>query len=164
MVCWHEELLISPQAYRHLRKRRPASGIISQHFDGEIIARILGFFGIRPLRGSSYKGANKVLLEAFRAIKRGDDLLVTPDGPRGPRHSVGSGAVVLAQKAKLPILIVSYRAARFWRAKSWDRFMVPKPFTTLDIYLQTLDLEGMSQEEGIEALRQKMLQYSDESD
>ncbi len=141
VVCWHEELMISPQAYRKYRPDRPASGIISQHFDGEIIARILGFFGIRGLRGSTYRGANKVLLEAFRALKRGDDLLVTPDGPRGPRHEIGDGAIALAMKANLPILAVNYMPRRYWRASSWDKFLIPKPFTTLDIHLRVVTLE-----------------------
>jgi len=69
-VCWHGELAMSPQAYRYIHKNHPASAIISQHFDGSLIAGTLNFLRIKPLRGSSRKGAQKVLLQAFRSIKR----------------------------------------------------------------------------------------------
>ena len=160
VVCWHGELLCSPQAYRHFHKRQDASGIISRHFDGEIIARILGFFHIKPLRGSSNKGAKQVLLEAFRALKKGDDLLVTPDGPRGPRHEISQGALVLAMKAKAPIMAVNYIPSSYWQLKSWDRFIVPKPFATLDFYIKIVSIEGMEMDEANVYLREKMLEHT----
>lgn len=160
VVCWHGELLLSPQAYRHYHKKQSSSGIISRHFDGEMIARILCYFAIRPLRGSSSRGANQVLLEAFRALKKGDDLLVTPDGPRGPRHSIGDGAIALAHKAKAPVLMVNYIPQRYWKVKSWDQFVIPKPFSTIDFYLETVTLEGMEIGEAKTFLRRKMLAHT----
>ena len=149
---------MSPQAYRYLHRDSKASGIISRHFDGEIIARILQFFHISPLRGSSSRGAKQVLLEAFRALKRGDDLLVTPDGPRGPRHHVSDGAVALAHKAGVPVLAVNYTASSFWQLKSWDGFVVPKPFSTIDFYIKYISLEGLGHEESKVYLLEKMLE------
>jgi len=160
VVCWHGELLCSPQAYRHFHRTQASSGIISRHFDGEVIARILGYFGIRPLRGSSSKGAKQVLLEAFRALKKGDDLLVTPDGPRGPRHEISQGALVLAMKAKAPIMAVNYIPSSYWQLGSWDRFVVPKPFARLDFYITIVSIEGMEMEEANVHLRTKMLEHT----
>lgn len=160
VVCWHGELLLSPQAYRHFHKNQAASGIISKHFDGEMIARILMYFSITPLRGSTSKGAKQVLLEAFRTLKKGEDLLVTPDGPRGPRHSIGDGAIALAHKVKAPVLIVNYIPQRYWRLKSWDQFVIPKPFSSIDFYLEAVSLEGMTLEESKKFLRQKMLAHT----
>jgi len=160
VVCWHGELLCSPQAYRHFHRIQASSGIISRHFDGEVIARILGYFGIRPLRGSSSKGAKQVLLEAFRALKKGDDLLVTPDGPRGPRHEISQGALVLAMKAKAPIMAVNYTPSSYWQLGSWDRFVVPKPFARLDFYITIVSIEGMEMEEANTHLRTKMLEHT----
>ena len=157
VVCWHGELLMSPQAYRHFHKTQTSSGIISRHFDGGIIASILEYFHITPLRGSSSRGAKQVLLESFRALKKGDDLLVTPDGPRGPRHSIGDGAIALALKAKAPVLIVNYMPKAYWQLGSWDRFVVPKPFTQIDFYLENVYLDGMSREEAKIFLSKKML-------
>ena len=160
VVCWHGELLCSPQAYRKFHPLQPASGIISRHFDGEIIARILGYLGITPLRGSSSKGAKQVLLEAFRALKKGDDLLVTPDGPRGPRHEISQGAIALAMKANAPILTVNYIPSAYWQLGSWDRFVIPKPFCRIDFYLKVVSVEGLGIEDAKAHLRRKMLEHT----
>ncbi len=160
VVCWHGELLMSPQAYRYFHKKQLASGIISRHFDGEMIARILMYFSIAPLRGSSSRGAKQVLLEAFRALKKGDDLLVTPDGPRGPHHSISDGAIALAHKAKAPVLTVNYMPKAYWQLESWDKFVIPKPFTTIDFYLENVSLEGMDLDEARDFLREKMLVHT----
>jgi len=160
VVCWHGELLCSPQAYRHFHPKQSASGIISRHFDGEIIARILGYFGIVPLRGSSSRGAKQVLLEAFRALKKGDDLLVTPDGPRGPRHEISQGALALAMKANAPVMVVNYIPSSYWQLKSWDRFIIPKPFFRLDFYIKIVSIDGMEMEEANAYLREKMLEHT----
>jgi hypothetical protein len=156
VVCWHGELLMSPQAYRYFHKKQLASGIISRHFDGEMIARILMYFSIVPLRGSSSRGAKQVLLEAFRALKKGDDLLVTPDGPRGPRHTISDGAIALAHKAKAPVLTVNYVPTSYWQLGSWDKFVIPKPFSTVDFYLENVSLEGMELDEARKFLSDKM--------
>jgi lysophospholipid acyltransferase (LPLAT)-like uncharacterized protein len=160
VVCWHGELLMSPQAYRYFHKKQLASGIISRHFDGEMIARVLMYFSIAPLRGSSSRGAKQVLLEAFRALKKGDDLLVTPDGPRGPRHSISDGAIALAHKAKAPVLTVNYIPKAYWQLGSWDKFVIPKPFTTIDFYLENVSLEGMELDEARKFLSDKMLAHT----
>ena len=151
---------MSPQAYRYFHKEQSSSGIISRHFDGEMIARVLMYFSISPLRGSSSRGAKQVLLEAFRALKKGDDLLVTPDGPRGPRHTISDGAIALAQKAKAPVLTVNYIPKSYWQLESWDRFVIPKPFTTIDFYLENVSLEGMNMDEARAFLREKMLVHT----
>jgi len=160
VVCWHGELLMSPQAYRYIHKKQLASGIISRHFDGEMIARILMYFSITPLRGSSSRGAKQVLLEAFRALKKGDDLLVTPDGPRGPHHKISDGAIALARKAKAPVLTVNYVPKSYWQLGSWDKFVIPKPFTAIDFYIESVSLEGMKLDEARKFLRAKMLEHT----
>ena len=160
VVCWHGELLMSPQAYRYFHKKQLASGIISRHFDGEMIARILMLFSIVPLRGSSSRGAKQVLLEAFRALKKGDDLLVTPDGPRGPRHTISDGAIALAHKAKAPVLTVNYIPKAYWQLGSWDKFVIPRPFSTIDFYLENVSLEGMELDEARNFLSDKMLAHT----
>ncbi len=159
IACWHADLLMIP-IYRHIRPHRSVSAIISQHKDGEIVAKTLNYLSIKPLRGSSRKGAKKVLLEAFRAIKEGEDIQVSPDGPKGPRYHVHDGVVVLAQKGNLPIMIVGYRASRYWQLKSWDSFVIPKPFSKIDFYIQSLSVEGLEVSEANELLRSKMLEHA----
>ena len=157
-VCWHNELLMSPQAYRHIHKKQSASAIISSHFDGSLIASTLNMLKIRPLRGSSKKGAKQVLLQAFKSIKSGEEVLITPDGPRGPRHSMSDGATGIALKSKLPIFVMNYKAESYWQLKSWDKFVIPKPFTQIDFYIQSISLEGMNLEEAKVYLSKKMLE------
>ncbi len=157
-VCWHGELFMSPQAYRHIHKKQPASAIVSPHFDGSLVASTLNLLKIKPLRGSSKTGARQVLLQAFRSIKSGEEVLITPDGPRGPRHSMSDGAVGIALKSKLPILVVTYKAENYWQLKSWDKFVIPKPFSKVDFYTQSISLEGMDLAEAKTYLKNKMLE------
>ncbi len=159
-VCWHGELFMSPQAYRKIHKKHKASAIISSHFDGSLIASTLNMLGIRSLRGSSSKGARQVLLQAFKSIKSGEEVLITPDGPRGPRHHMSDGAIGIALKSKLPVFVMNYRAEKYWQLKSWDKFVIPKPFTKVDFYLQSISLEGMKLDEAKEYLLSKMLEHT----
>lgn len=159
IACWHSDLLMIP-VYRHIRPHRSACAIISWHKDGEIVAKVLSYLSIKSLRGSTRKGARKVLLEAFRAIKEGDEVQISPDGPKGPRYHINDGAVALAQKGKLPIMIIGYRADRYWQMKSWDRFVIPKPFSKIDFYIQALSVEGMEISDANALLREKMLEHA----
>jgi len=159
-VTWHGELLMSPQAYRYIHQKQPASAIISSHFDGALIARTLAFLNIRPLRGSSRKGARQVLLQAFKRIKAKEEVLITPDGPRGPRHAMSDGAVGIALKSQLPIFVMNYTCSNYWQLGSWDRFTIPKPFSTVEFYMQSLSLKGMTHEEAKAYLLEKMLEHT----
>jgi hypothetical protein len=159
-VTWHGELFMSPQAYRKIHQKHAASAIISSHFDGALIASTLGFLKIEPLRGSSRKGAKQVLLQAFKSIKRGEEVLITPDGPKGPRHSMSDGAIGIALKSKLPIFVMNYTASSYWQLDSWDRFVIPKPFSKIDFYMQRISLEGMVLEEAKAYLSSKMLAHT----
>ena len=163
-VTWHGELLISPQVYRTLRKEQPTSAIISRHFNGELIARVLGLLDISPLRGSSNRGAKQVLINAIKAIKAKQTIMITPDGPKGPRYSMSDGAVALALRAKLPIMVVNYRPSNYWQLKSWDKFIIPKPFSKIDIYHQIVHFKDMNKDEAKEYLKQVMSKYSLQKD
>jgi len=159
-VSWHGELFLTPQIYRKLKKSQPTSAIISRHFNGELIAKVLNSLNIAPLRGSSNRGARQVLINAIKAIKSGQTVLLTPDGPKGPRHSMSDGAVALALKANLPIMAISYKPSSYWQLKSWDRFIIPKPFAQIEIYHQIVKLDNMSKDEAKKHLQSVMNRYS----
>jgi lysophospholipid acyltransferase (LPLAT)-like uncharacterized protein len=159
-VTWHGELLISPQVYRVFRKTQDTSAIISQHFNGELIARVLSFFNIVGLRGSSKKGAKSVLINAIKSIKEGRTVMITPDGPRGPRYNMSDGAVALALRSKLPIMVVNYIPSSYWQLSSWDRFIIPKPFSKLEIYHQIVNLGNRDKNEAKKQLQLAMNKYS----
>jgi len=157
-VCWHGELFMSPQAYRYLHKTQSAAAMISHHFDGELIARVYAFLGISSMRGSGRKGAKEVFFKAFRAIKEGKEILLTPDGPRGPRHYMHDGAAALALKSKLPVCIINFTCDHYWQLNSWDRFVIPKPFSNIEFHIKPLNLEGMTLEDAKKYLSAKMLE------
>jgi lysophospholipid acyltransferase (LPLAT)-like uncharacterized protein len=128
-VFWHGQLL--PMVYHH--RRQGFTVLVSDHKDGEYIARVIHRHGFETARGSSTRGGVKGLKAIVRAGKKGRNLAFTPDGPRGPRHDFKWGALVAAQLSGLPIVPVALGADRAWYLESWDRFMIPKPFSTLRI-------------------------------
>lgn len=159
-ITWHSELLIAPQVYRKLRQKELTSAIIAQHHDGELIARTLKVFNISAIRGSSRRGAKSVLISAIRVLKEGYSLMITPDGPKGPRYSMSDGAVALALRTKLPLMVVNYQPHSYWQVPSWDKFIIPKPFTTLEIYHQVLEIQSMEKESAKRYLQEQMKNYS----
>ena len=124
LSCWHGELLAAVWAHRG----QGMVPLISEHRDGEIIARICERLGYGTIRGSSTRGGARALLGLVRTLEQGTDVAVTPDGPRGPVERYAPGALVAARKAGAPIVAIRVRASRAWRLRSWDRFLIPKPF------------------------------------
>ena len=126
---WHGTML--PLVWVHRGEGVPV--VISEHRDGEIIAQIVEHFGFRTIRGSSTRGAARALLAIVRELESGAEVAVTPDGPRGPARRFAGGALVAAQRVGVPIVGVAVTASSAWRLNSWDRFMIPKPFSRVHI-------------------------------
>lgn len=149
LAFWHGEIL--PVLVVHAAD--PAHAMISQSKDGELIARISAAFGAQPIRGSSSKGGAEALIHAVQAARRGEVVVLTPDGPRGPRHSVAPGVVKAAQKGGVPLIGLRVHADRAWVFDSWDRFVVPKPFARLTyVYTPVVNVTGLAVEAGAAAL------------
>ncbi|MEA1915155.1 MAG: lysophospholipid acyltransferase family protein [Campylobacterota bacterium] len=134
IAMWHGELLMQPHNYRKLKPKGLIKVIVSIHKDGRIISKICEHLGVGSIDGSSSKGGAKALINAIKQIKNGVDVAITPDGPRGPRHSVADGIIAIAQKTNCDIISLNIQASSYWRFKSWDHFIVPKPFGTIDFY------------------------------
>lgn len=126
---WHGRML--PLLWYH--RRQGVAILISEHGDGEIIARVAEALGYRTIRGSSSRGAERALLGMIRAVQGGADVAITPDGPRGPAEVFAPGAAIIAQRSGAPIILVTAGADRAWRLRSWDRFLVPKPFARITV-------------------------------
>jgi len=156
---WHGDLLMQPYLYYQFRKKPKAQVLISDHFDGKIIAKIMTYFKLGTIHGSTTRNAAKVLISGIRSLKEGYDIGITPDGPKGPRHEVADGIVVMAQKTKTKVIIFHCIPSRYAQLKSWDRFTVPKPFGVLDFYAsEPLSLEGMEFEAARELVKSKLLE------
>lgn len=158
VAFWHGELLMQPFNYQKLKPNGKVSAMISEHKDGEAITRTVEYLGIHSVRGSSSRGGAKALISAIKEIKGGDDIAITPDGPRGPRHSVADGIVAISQKTNAKILVFNCKPTKYWQFNSWDKFIVPKPFGTLEFFIQEpLDISGLEIEEAKELIKEKML-------
>jgi len=122
---WHGHLLLMPYAYPGGR----IAILISEHRDGEYIARTMARFGHHSVRGSTTSGGAAALRKAVRMARSGWDLGFTPDGPRGPRHEVQRGVILAARLSGSPIVPVSFAASRAAIMRSWDGFVVPRLFS-----------------------------------
>lgn len=128
-ALWHGELL--PLLWQH--RGENIAIVISEHRDGEIVARIAESLGYATVRGSSSKGGSRALIGLMREIDAGRDGAITPDGPRGPARVFAPGAAVASQRTGAFIVPIRAAASRSWRLKSWDRFLIPKPFARVDV-------------------------------
>ncbi len=161
VVGWHGELFVNPVFYSKFRRGFDSYAMVSHHFDGELIARTFYLAtGVKSIRGSSKKGARAVLVQAIKKIKEGSDVILTPDGPRGPRHKFQSGALAIAKRARNKLVIITARPEKYWRLNSWDRFMIPKPFSKILFKVQVVDLEELDQEHVDDTVEEMMLRHA----
>ncbi|MFO0845234.1 MAG: lysophospholipid acyltransferase family protein [Gemmataceae bacterium] len=121
---WHETLLLP--AFRY--SQTPTKVLISEHADGELIAQACRHLGLGVVRGSTTRGGVKAVREVLKLGGK-KHLVVTPDGPRGPRRQFQQGAIFLAARTGLPIVPVGFAYHNCWRLRSWDRFALPCPFS-----------------------------------
>ncbi len=122
---WHGRLLMMPSGYRG----KKLSILISLHQDGELISRTAKYFGFKSIRGSTTRGGFSAMREMMRAFEGGYDIAITPDGPRGPRYRVQNGIIELASRTGKAIIPVTFNASRKKIFGSWDRFLLPYPFS-----------------------------------
>ena len=126
-AIWHSRILLVSYLY----KDTDASILVSQSGDGEIIARILQKQGHETIRGSTKKGGLRALAGLIKRLREREKFgVMIPDGPQGPRFKVQPGIIILAKKTGNPILPISYSAGKIKVFSSWDRFILPHPFTT----------------------------------
>jgi hypothetical protein len=123
-IFWHENVLIP----LHLRGHCHLAMLLSQHGDAEILARVAHHMGFDCVRGSTRHGGAEAVRELARRSRR-QHLTITPDGPQGPRRQLAAGPIYLASRLRMPLVPMGFGADRPWRAKSWDRFVVPRPFS-----------------------------------
>ncbi len=166
-ALWHGRMLIL--VYTHRRQKNQV--LSSRHRDGEIIARILKNLGFGTVRGSTTHGGYEAILQMANKVKEGYDIAITPDGPKGPAFQVQPGAVVIAQKSGVPIIPITNSAQRKWILRSWDRFIIPKPFSKAVIFIgkpiyvtaelspEDLDLKSRELEESLNLLTEKADSY-----
>jgi lysophospholipid acyltransferase (LPLAT)-like uncharacterized protein len=165
IAFWHQRLLMMP----FIPHQGRVGIMISQHRDGEFIARAVRLFGIDSIRGSTTRGGLSALRGMVRFFRTGANLAITPDGPQGPRHIVQTGVVELARQTGAPILPVTYSASRCKVFASWDNFILPLPFSKVAyVWGEPLFVARDADKDGLEEsrllLQERMRRITDEAD
>ncbi len=159
-LLWHNKVALCPylSSKKNLRK---VNTVVSKHGDGELLSKVLRLFGIKQIRGSSDKdskkgtvkdrGGSKAIKEIRKAVKSGDHIAITPDGPRGPKYQIKDNLIPIAQVTKMKLVCFGYTISRAWELNSWDNMLIPKPFATIEFEMGKQfeipkDLDDNSQE------------------
>ena len=156
-ALWHNRLLLVSFVLKRFFPQRPGAGLISASRDGDLIADVTKRFGFDVVRGSSSRMGAAALLELSQVLTSGCDVLLTPDGPRGPAYELGPGIIFLAQKTGAPVVPINMEYSSCWRVKSWDRFIIPRPFSKVRVIIgQPQQIRSTSTDEQFEAERLRL--------
>jgi len=155
LLAWHGRMLLVPYFFR----KRGAAALISPSKDGEIIARIAAGWGYRVLRGSSSHAVVRAWVEMKRELERGGELIIIPDGPRGPDRVLKPGCLKLAAETGAFLVPFSFSASRKHFLRSWDRFLLFCPFSRLvAVFGKPVTVDSTLDEERLESERRKVEQ------
>jgi hypothetical protein len=132
-AVWHNRLLMTPLVLRRFLPNRRGAALISASRDGAWIAALVEKVGFDVVRGSSSRQGVTAILQMADVLASGRDVVIAPDGPRGPVYQLGQGIIFLAQKSGAPVIPVHLEYSSYWRVKSWDRFILPLPFSKVRV-------------------------------
>ena len=162
LAFWHGRLLLIPYAWR---KGAPVKFLISQHRDGELISRTIAHLGLGSIRGSAArkdkadknKGGAGALRTMLKEIKAGTSIGITPDGPRGPRMRASMGVAAVAKLTGAPVIPVAYSVSRGQILRSWDRFILAKPFAKgAMVWGAPIEVPRDADDDALEAFRERI--------
>ena len=125
MALWHGRMIVGLPHH----SQQDWHVLVSPSEDGDISESLLEGFHYEVIRGSTSRGGARALREMLVVLERGGVLVITPDGPRGPRHSMNPGLAWMARATGHPIVPIGFGCDRAWHARSWDRFTIPKPWS-----------------------------------
>ncbi len=156
LCLWHGRLMMMPFCWN---RKKPIHALVSQHRDGRLISGIFAHFKIGTITGSTSRGGASALRRMIRAIRAGDWIGITPDGPRGPRMRVTDGIVTLARITNTPIIPVTYSVRRRRVFGSWDRFIAALPFSRgVFVWGQPIIVPDTTEKDALERSRREIEQ------
>lgn len=129
---WHNMLALSPAMFKG---HRDVYALISSHLDGKILNDLVDKFGCKVIVGSSNKNPLGALRNIIEKLSQGANVIITPDGPKGPVYKVNSGITEIAYKYNKKLIPVVSTTSRCFRLKSWDKLIIPLPFGTIKVII-----------------------------
>ncbi|MEO7723116.1 MAG: lysophospholipid acyltransferase family protein [Chthoniobacterales bacterium] len=132
-ALWHNRLLLLPFVIKRYLPERRGAALISGSRDGALLADLVERFQFHVVRGSSSKKGASAIRQLAEVIASGKDVVITPDGPRGPAYELGQGIIFLAQQSGAEVVPINLEYSSCWRVKSWDRFILPRPFSIVRV-------------------------------
>ena len=155
-AMWHNRVFLYPFLLSHYKHDGGLCGLVSPSKDGAMVAAFLECFGIKCIRGSSSSRAIRAMTEVIEELKKGSSLGLTPDGPRGPRYEAKKGALMAAEKSGAKIVLINAIPRSYWTLHTWDRMMIPKPFSKVDVRVHIFEnyaeLEKIAAEKNMETI------------
>ncbi len=160
-ALWHNRIFTMPPIWQRTGgKKRRTVVLTSASKDGTTLATAMKMFGLGAIRGSSSRRAVSALIGMKKSLREGFDVCVTPDGPRGPRYTVQPGIVKIAQSTGTDIIPIHINYSSAWRLETWDRFVIPKPFSRISVtFAPPFKVPKGITEEEFEAERLALEQY-----
>lgn len=156
-AIWHNRLLLLPYVVKRFMPQRRGAALISSSRDGELIALLVRHFGFDVVRGSTSSGGTRAMMQLVDVLASGRDVVITPDGPRGPVYQLGPGMILLAQRSGAEVIPMNMEYSASWRVSSWDRFILPRPFATVRVTLGALHtVAATTTDEAFEAERARL--------
>jgi lysophospholipid acyltransferase (LPLAT)-like uncharacterized protein len=158
---WHNRLALCMKVYEQFGQSlwpdRGLTALISASKDGALLARVLKYFKVTAIRGSSSRRGREALLEMTGRLQEGFNAAITPDGPKGPKYRVQEGVIALAQITGASIIPVSMKTRAKFLTRSWDNFQIPKPFARCELYVaRPLTVPREASDAERESLRQEL--------
>jgi lysophospholipid acyltransferase (LPLAT)-like uncharacterized protein len=160
-TLWHNRLFITAEIFRRYRQGRPIYGLVSPSKDGAWLEAFFSLVGIRAVRGSSHKLGREAVTALVEVMKAGNDIGITPDGPRGPIYELKPGALIVSRRVQAPVLLLGCAYEQSWQLRSWDRFHLPHPFSTVRVHCELVSSESLKDRDaGAQALEKRLISMS----
>jgi len=160
-IVWHNRLFIVGEAFRRYRRGKTLHALVSASKDGAWLAAFFDIIGIRCVRGSSSFNARESVGLLVHALRRGDDIGITPDGPRGPKYDFKGGGMIAARRGHATVVLLGAEFERAWRLRSWDGFYLPNPFSRVRVHCRAIPPEELaSRAASLDAMRRRLCDLS----
>jgi lysophospholipid acyltransferase (LPLAT)-like uncharacterized protein len=160
-TLWHNRLFVAAELYRRFRKGKRLFALVSASKDGAWLAAFFEVVGLHTVRGSSSRFGREALHSLAEKLGQGEDIGITPDGPRGPCYDLKGGGVILARKTGAVTILLGLRFTKAWKLSSWDHFYLPIPFSRLVLRAEALDARQLTgDEDTLGAVRARLLELN----